>query len=216
MENIKRLGILGGSFDPPHEAHLAMARKACNAFKLDKVMFIPCHQNPLKDITGHASPYHRVTMCQLATLVEDDFPVTPLEVIRGGISFTIDTLKDLKKTGAELHLLLGLDSYLTIGEWKDADLYPKYCKLIVFTRDGDFEDKVVPAKIRKITQFITGFDMPISSTDIRKMVRSGKKIERLVTPLVDVYIKKYELYKHFRDQNRLIDDPIKKFFLRGV
>lgn len=216
MEKIEKIGIIGGSFDPPHEAHLAMARKARDEFSLDQIIFVPCHQNPLKDFTGHASPHHRYVMCQLATLVEDDFPVTPIELNRGGLSYTIDTLREIARTGFELFLIIGMDSFLTINEWKDSHLYPELCKLIVFSREKESNIEKIPDEILRVSSFITGFDMNVSSTEIRKKVRSGEGIDRDVAPMVDVYIRKYELYKHFRDQNRLIDDQPKEFFIKGI
>jgi nicotinate-nucleotide adenylyltransferase len=212
-----KIGVFGGSFDPPHEAHLAMARLAIDKFSLDKILFVPCFQNPLKDITGHASPFHRYVMAQLASLVEDDFLVTPLEIRRQGISYTIDTLKDLSKTGYELFLIMGLDAFRTIGKWKDSDLFHEYCNLIVFTRDGydSSADDHIPQSILDSTFFLNGFDMKISSTEIRKAIRDGGSTQGFIPTTVKLYIDKYELYRHFRDQNRLIDDPIKEFFIKG-
>lgn len=217
LKDISKLGILGGSFDPPHEGHLAMARKAMEIFGLDKILFVPCHQNPLKDFSGHASPYHRYVMTQLATLIEPNFLVTPLEINRKGKSFTIDTLRDIHKTGYSLFLLMGMDSFMTIGKWHDATEIPKLARIVVFARDENCPpDADIPPEIAKDSTIIGGFDMDISSTEIRKKIRVGESVDREISPTVSVYIKKYELYQHFRDQNRLIDDPIKNYFIKGI
>lgn len=216
MEKIRKIGIIGGTFDPPHEAHLAIARLARDTFNLDSVLLVPCNQNPMKDFTGYASPHHRYVMCQLATLVEKDFPVSPIELNRGGISYTIDTLRDIARTGFELFLIVGMDAYLTISEWKDSELYPELCDFIVFSREEDIKVGSVSDKILKSSHFVGGFDMDVSSTQIRKKVRNNENIDRDVAPMVGVYIKKYELYKHFRDQNRLIDNHPKDFFIKGT
>jgi len=167
----------------------------------------------MKDITGHASPFHRYVMTQLATLVEPNYVVTPLELNRKGKSYTIDTLKDLKKTGYELHLLMGMDAFVTIGKWKDINSFPEYCNIVIFTRDEFKWEIDIPSEIRKISNVVTGFDVDVSSTEIRKKVRTGENIDREVSPMVQVYIRKYELYRNFRDQNRLIDNPPKDYFL---
>lgn len=216
MDDIVKIGVFGGSFDPPHEGHLAMARKAIEIFHLDRVLFVPCYQNPLKDFSGHASPFHRYVMTQLATLVEPNFLVTPIEVNKKGKSYTIDTLKDIKKTGFELYLLMGMDAFLTIGKWKDAFEIPKLSKIAVFTRNEKVEESDVPAEIASQSIMISGFEMSVSSTEIRKKVRDGEPINRDVAPTVEIYIKKYDLYRHFRDQNRLIEDPIKDYFIKGI
>ena len=213
MEKIKKIGLLGGSFDPPHRGHLEMARKAIEISGLDLVVFVPCHQNPLKDFTGYASPFHRYVMTQLAALVEERFLVTPIEINRKGKSYMIETLKDLKKTGYEICLLMGMDAFLTIGKWKDVSQFPEYCQIMVFTRDEAPEKTDLPSEILEISNMVSGFNIDLSSTEIRKKVRNGEPINHEVPPMVEIYIQKYELYRHFRDQNRLIDNPPKDYFI---
>jgi nicotinate-nucleotide adenylyltransferase len=214
-EKTSRIGIFGGSFDPPHEAHLAMARIASERFELERVVFVPCNQNPLRDITGHASPFHRYVLTQLATLVEDKFLVTPLELNRGGMSYTIDTLNAFHRTECKLFLIMGADSFQTIDRWKSVEKYSSLCELIVFSRDAEKPENVIDENILGISHFVSGFDMDISSTEIRKKVRLGESLDNSISPMVKVYIEKYELYQHFRDQNRLINDPIGDFFVKG-
>ena len=215
-EKTSRIGIFGGSFDPPHEAHLAMARIARDKFELERVVFVPCNQNPLRDITGHASPFHRFVMTQLATLVEDGFMVTPLELNRGGKSYTIDTLSAFHRTQCKLFLMMGMDSFQTLERWKGIEKYPELCELIVFSRDTEKPENNIDENLLRVSHFIPGFDMDISSTEIRKKVRLGESLDNSISPMVKVYIGKYELYQHFRDQNRLINDPIADFFIKGT
>lgn len=216
MENIEKIGILGGSFDPPHEGHLAMARKAREMFELDKILFVPCYENPLKDFSGYASPYHRYVMTQLAALIEPDFLVTPLEINKKGKSYTIDTLRDIKKTNYELFLIMGMDAFLTIGKWKDVDEIVSLSRIAVFARNENVENSDVPSEIARQSIIVGGFDIDISSTEIRRKIRSGEPVEREIPPMVNIYIQKYELYLHFRDQNRLIENPIKDYFVKGI
>jgi nicotinate-nucleotide adenylyltransferase len=193
-----RLAIFGGSFDPPHVGHLLAAEDAFQQLALDRLAFVPTATQPLKVGRALATAQQRLAMVGL--LVEGDarFEVSPVEVERAGLSFTVDTLTDFaaRYPAAERFLLAGADVLATFAQWREPERILQLAKLVVLVREGE----------RRIPTFPDGVDegaimrlptrrVDVSSTEIRERVRSGKPIRGFVTDSVAAYIARGGLYR---------------------
>ncbi len=197
-----KLGIFGGTFDPIHEGHLALVRKAKEQFGLDKILFIPAFIPPHKagrhDLTP--APY-RYRMVELAIAKEPDFEISPMELNRPDISYTVDTLRLLKekKSEAKLYLILGEDSLAEIASWREPEEIYKRATLVVGHREGDYPPV-------KKDQKILWIDMPVcaySSSEIRRLIREGKSVHSMVPYEVETYIHQMKLYQKANHGNSL-------------
>ena len=198
--NIK-IGIMGGTFDPIHCAHLAIAEFIRDNYKLDKILFIPSGNPPHKnqDITDK---YDRYNMVLLSTINNDDFIVSDIEVKRDDKTYTIDTLKNLKQIykDAEIYFITGADAICDIETWKDVEGNFKLANFIAATRPG-ISLLIANEKIKELkdkysanieTVYVPSLD--ISSTYIREQLNKNKTIRYLVPELVNEYIYNKKLY----------------------
>ena len=185
-----RLGIFGGTFDPPHVGHLIAAQDACEQLKLDRLVFVPTSVQPLKGGAESAAASDRAAMVRLLADGDSRFSVDCVEIDRGGLSFTVDTLRQLRtrwpEAGVDLVLLLGADAAGQFEKWKEPDTIRSLATVAVLTRGASaprpgFE--VVPTR-----------RVDISSTEIRERVRAGMAIRGLVTESVADYIAQHGLY----------------------
>ena len=197
-----RLGIMGGTFDPIHFGHLAMAESVREIFSLDEVLFIPSARPPHKVEKVVTPEVHRLMMTYLATQSNDKFQVSPVEILRDGLSYTLDTMNQLeKKFGAdtELFFIIGADSMVDLPKWHKSKELVEKVHFIATTRPGvevDLEEvrNFFGESAKNIYQVaVAGLD--ISSTDIRERVKSGRSIKYLVPEVVEEYILKENLYK---------------------
>lgn len=134
-----KIGILGGTFDPIHEGHLAIAESARVCLHLDKVIFIPAGRPWLKSDRRVTSPDHRLAMVELATRDNPHFEVSDIEIERPGPTYTVDTLSELRRSmaeGAELYLILGMDSIRELVRWHRPDLIFEMCVVVAVSRPG--------------------------------------------------------------------------------
>lgn len=159
----KHVVLFGGSFDPVHEGHLAIARAAQNQLEADEVWFIPARQAPLKDRVP-TDAQKRVDMLKLALRNEPDFKINEVELKRPGTSYTIDTVRELQKDHPEctFTFLIGADQLMQFHKWKEADKLDRLVRFACANRDGNLPQtkyRVTPVKME---------DVPVSSTDIRK------------------------------------------------
>lgn len=141
-----RIGVMGGSFNPIHYGHLVAAAEAQEEFYLDKVLFIPAAIPPHKGSEELIEPFHRLAMVILATLSNEKFIPCPIEIERGGKSYSVDTIIQLQQMygpGAEFFFILGVDSFIDISYWKDAEKLLHLCNFIVTTRPG-YDVDLVP------------------------------------------------------------------------
>ena len=192
MRKRHRIGILGGTFNPPHLGHLVLAREVLNKLKLDKVLFIPAYIPPHKKIKDN-NAYLRYRMVLLACKGNSKFEVSKIELERKTISYSVDTLQKLwNRYGKDIELffIIGSDSLDELENWKDIDKILRLAKLIVVNRPG-FPVKRVSSKIKQIK--IPALD--ISSSMIRDRMRNSKSIRYLVPELVRKFIIKNKLYK---------------------
>lgn len=186
-----RIGVLGGSYNPPHIGHLLIASDAFEALSLDRLLIVPAHLNPLKGFDSSApSASQRLEMVQRAFGNDPRFEVTSMEIDRGGLSYTVDTLETLsaKSPGAELILLLGMDSFQSFGQWKHPERIRELAKLAVITR-GDssvsMPEGVTPVTTRRID---------VSSSEIRARLAAGRSIKGFVAESVESFIAAAKLY----------------------
>lgn len=189
---MSRIGILGGTFDPPHNGHLALATAAIRELRLIRVIFIPARFPPHKPAEDVSSEGDRVAMLKLAIDVDSRFEVSKIELERDGPSFTVDTLARLKidNPGDDFFFLIGSDNVSEMETWRKPEEILKLVRVAAVVRPG--------YSIRgKFADLIEKFEMDavdISSTDIRERVRSGEPIAGLVPGPVEDYIKSKGLY----------------------
>lgn len=189
-----RLGILGGTFDPPHVGHLRLARLAQVQLELDRVLFVPCAVQPLKGVPAAASPFHRAAMLALSIGARPGWAVDFRELERGGVSFTVDTLESLRREvrGCRPFLLLGADSLATLPQWhRSADIVAM-ADLAVMPR-GRVQPGAVPAGAARV-RWLRGRPVEASSTDLRARLASGRSVRGLIPAAVASYIETQGLY----------------------
>lgn len=195
-----KYGIMGGSFNPIHNAHIRMAEDVMKALSLDKVIFIPTGIPPHKKIENIES-YHRLEMTKLAVAGNDKFEVFDIEILNQGTSFTVDTVGKLKIVypDIEFFFITGADSIIDIPKWKDPDRLMSLCKFVCVKRPNYTED--LESKIQDIIKkfggeiiIVEGSMLDISSTQIRTMIKAGESIEDMVPKEVNRYIIDNKLY----------------------
>ncbi|WP_430868810.1 nicotinate-nucleotide adenylyltransferase [Demequina aurantiaca] len=186
-----RIGVLGGTFDPIHHGHLAAASEVCAALRLDQVLIVPTATQPFKRDSVTASPAHRVAMSVKAVRNDARFSVSTVDVDRGGVTYTIDTLRDLSAQypDADLFFITGADSLARLAEWKDTDQLGELAQFVGVTRAGhSFPQLETTHRVVEVPS------LAISSTDVRRRVRAGAPIRYLVPASVADYIATHELY----------------------
>lgn len=194
-----RIGILGGSFDPPHRGHLKVARAAKEFLELDEVIFLPAARNPLKPTRTTASATDRLEMTKLLIAGEPGFSVSDMELTRGGVSYTIDTLGELHMVRpAEYWFLIGADGLKTFAEWKNPQRILRLCRIGVAVRpplqSADDVRARLPDEFRDKMDAIPMPADPSSSTDVRIGLREGKLAPDVVPANVLAYIRRKKLY----------------------
>lgn len=190
---MKRIGILGGTFNPLHIGHLAIAEVAQEKMDLDKVIFVPSSKPPHKRITHLASAEDRLEMVRLSIKNNPKFDVSDFEVMRGGKSYTIDTVKYFRQKfgqDVKLYFIVGIDAAVELHTWRDVDDIIKYVSFVVVNRPGH-EDGAPEVPHHSIT--MPGLD--IASSYIRRRLHQGKSIKYLVPEKVFRYIEQHNLFK---------------------
>jgi len=190
-----KIGIFGGTFDPIHLGHLITAQSVREIRALEKIIFIPAFISPHKSEIKTSSAEDRLNMIKLAIDGISFFDYSNIEIEKGGVSFTIDTLKELKKNNDELEFIIGYDNIFEFNTWKDPDEIMKLAKVIVLKRRSShppqFKDKYYNQAI-----FVQTRGIEISATDLRERVKKGQPINFLVPQKVMEYIYKHKLYNN--------------------
>lgn len=189
-----RLGIFGGSFDPPHVGHLLVAVDALEKLELDRLIFVPAAVQPLKAGRETASPSDRLEMVRLLVGPDDRLAVDPIEIGRAGLSYTVDTLEIFARQHpeADRFLLVGADALQSFGAWRQPERILALARLVVLRRPGtSSENESIPAGA---TTLVTRL-VDVSSTEVRERARAGKPIRGFVPESVAKFIEAKRLYR---------------------
>ena len=201
-----KIGICGGTFDPFHRGHLDPILSARDAMQWDRVYYIPAYRQPFKLDRDSASAYHRFAMAAIATFEREAMFVLDLELQRGEVSYTVDTLEALRTQHADATLdwIIGDDNLAQLLQWKSIDRIFELANFCVLTRlraateVAALQTRVQNAGSRSpngAIVFAENPTVPVSSTDIRRRIRDGESIDDLVDPRVSRYIQHYGLYR---------------------
>ncbi len=190
---LKRLGILGGSFDPVHIGHLLVARAAREELRLERMFFVPAAQSPFKPDRQPTLAGERLRLLRLALAGDTDCEVDDQEIRRGGVSYTVETVRDYARRfpGADLFYLIGADNVEHLPKWRESAELARLARFAAVPRPGEPEVRF-PTPFRGET--LHGFPFAVSSSDIRKRVKAGASIEHLVPPAVAEAIRNNRLY----------------------
>jgi nicotinate-nucleotide adenylyltransferase len=209
---VERIGMLGGTFNPPHIGHLALARHARAELGLERVLLMPAYRAPNKPVIGDdPGPAHRLAMCRLAVAHEPGLEASALEIERGGTSYTVDTVQAIHDThpDAELTLIVGADTARTLPSWREPARLLRMVRLAVAERDEpDSEDVreamawalvLAPAARAELDSpsRMTLLRMPrvaVSSSAVRELIAAGAPVSELVGEPVAGYIAEHGLY----------------------
>jgi len=211
QNRIKKLAIMGGTFDPIHMGHLVTAEEVRHEFDVDEVLFVPTGHPPHKSNINMTTCEHRYLMTVLATAANPYFKVSRIEIEREGVTYTIDTIKELKRiygNEVQLYFITGADAIHKILNWKESRELLQICDFVAVTRPGYNKEELIE-KIEELNKqyetnihFLEVPALAISSSDIRRRLNEMKPIKYLVPQEVENYIKKHELYNY---QIRLTD-----------
>jgi len=205
---LKRFGVLGGSFNPIHVGHLSIAQQVRNALDLECVFLIPAAISPHKQSDKDmASPQDRLVMCQQAVRNMNGLAVSAIELRRGGVSYTIETARELRSAygeEAEIRFIIGSDSLAELPVWRDADELVRIADFAIADRREEpikdklweqVRDKLGGEAEEKLRQSVVRIErVDVSSTLIRQLLRSGEKIPGYLRKDVEHYIRKKGLY----------------------
>ncbi|HOB19134.1 MAG TPA: nicotinate-nucleotide adenylyltransferase [Candidatus Atribacteria bacterium] len=215
MGDRRRLGIMGGTFDPVHLGHLMAAEAARESLQLDHVLFIPTGEPPHKRQRTLAPADDRVMMLRLATGSNQYFSVDTIEIDRPGATYTVDTLLQLRERytdSPELYFIVGGDTLMELKFWKSFELVARLCAFAVYPRPGVSDERLkaeagsLKARYDARISFIQGPMADISSSEIRSRAAQGASIKYLVPEPVESYIAQKQLYRGviIDDENRML------------
>ena len=190
---MQRIGLYGGSFDPVHLGHLLVAQAALEELRLDRLFFIPAAQSPFKPTASLAPAAERVRLLRLALAGQPGFEIDEQEVRRGGISYSIDTVRDYtrRNPGAHLFYLIGGDHVRQLPHWREAAELARLLEFVILPRPGEVAAEL-PADFRG--RVLAGFPLGVSSSQIRARIHAGQPIDFLVPPAVVEAIRNNRLY----------------------
>jgi nicotinate-nucleotide adenylyltransferase len=205
-----RIGICGGTFDPFHRGHLEAVLAVRGVMEWDRIVYVPAHRQPFKLDQASTSGYHRFAMAVLATEDRDELYVSPRELERGDVSFTVDTLDQLRAEhpDATIDWIIGDDNLSQLEQWKSLPRIFELANFAVLTRiSGESASSLVPAAHRYRVSaprtrgnhgaivFAENPTVPVSSTEVRRRVRAGEPIDAFVDRRVRRYIEHNRLYQ---------------------
>jgi nicotinate-nucleotide adenylyltransferase len=188
----RRIGIFGGSFDPAHRGHRAVVLAAMRQLQLDRVYVIPARVSPLKMDRRASAGIHRIAMLRLLFADKRNVRVSPIELRRKGVSFTVDTVRSFRKRfrSSELVLIIGEDNLRVFSKWHKPREILRMASVAVYGRNSGRNIESVPFNVMRLS----GKLIPHSATSIRERVKHGRSFDNLVTPAVAEYIRHHALY----------------------
>ena len=217
MSTTGRVGVLGGTFDPIHDGHLAAGTAAADAIDLQHVLFIPSHQPPHRTLSPRASVYHRFAMVSIAVAADPRFAASDLELTRPGPSYSADTLRRLRQLGVEpwqLFFITGADAFAEIATWREYPALLDLANFVVISRPGRPLDALAsrlpelahrmqevepgrpwqPAPGTTRIVLVKAATPDVSSTDIRERLAGGAPLDGVVPAGVERHIHRHRLY----------------------
>ncbi len=204
IKGVKKFAVLGGTFDPVHNGHISVAREILQKTDIEKVLFIPSGMPPHKDIHEVTDSKTRLEMTMLAVEGEKNMCVSSIEIERKGMTYTVDTISQLKKKLGEkskFKFIIGADAMHYISTWKDYKKLLKICDFVVVTRPGYKKNQLV-SEIEDIEknfgcdiQFVEVEPVEISSSMVRENVKKGLSVKDMVPEKVAEFIAENKLYK---------------------
>ena len=199
----KKVGIMGGTFDPIHYGHLILAQNALDTFSLDEILFVPSGTPWLKESTKVLSKNKRVSMTGMAIEDNPDFALSTIEIDREGNSYSYETVEELKRMQpkTDFYFIMGADSLLEIERWKHPDRLMAECTLLVAVRDDcdreGLEKQIIylTDKYQADIKILPADRIDISSTKIRRLIREGKSVRYMLPDQIIRFIQKNHLYR---------------------
>ncbi len=197
---------MGGTFDPPHLAHTVAVEVAAAEFALDRVWFVPNAIPPHKKRVDLTDGYHRAAMVTLALRHFPQFRMSPLELLKDTVSYTVETVEEFRKSLAadRLFFIMGTDSFLELETWHDYPRLIRLCELVIINRGTNEEElkqhltrleNVLQLDLKPAFHFARTPYLPISSSAIRSAIAQGHDVSALLNPDVQAYINKHSLYR---------------------
>lgn len=187
---MKRIGILGGTFNPPHTGHLLIANEVLHAFALDEVRLMPTAVPPHKTAAGDASAAQRLVMTELAVQDTDGLTASSFEIDRGGVSYTFDTMQELVKQEPdhEFYFIIGGDMIDQLPSWHRIGELLELVQFIGVKRPGAKNESAIPVRLAETPQ------IDLSSTTVRRRFAEGGTVRFLIPEAVEAYIREERLY----------------------
>ena len=202
---LRRIGILGGTFDPPHLGHLLIAETARVALDLETVMFLPAGEPWLKSGQRVTPAHHRLKMVQLAVADNPDFCVSDCEIRRTGATYTVDTLRELRRNApvdTDLYFIVGSDVLDQFHRWKEPEAILELCRIAVIQRPGGPEEGIATLRDRfpdaldtGVVMWVTGPRVDFSASELRRVLAAGQSTRYQIPDAVAKYIAEHELYR---------------------
>ena len=196
---MKKIGIYGGSFSPPHNGHLGAARQFLAELSLDELIIMPSHISPHKVTDPTLTSRHRFEMAKLAFSDIPHITVSDYEIEKGDVSYTANTLSHFASEG-ELYFLCGTDMFLTLSSWYRPDIIFQNAIIVLASREKGKEESVQKAKEAYEKDFdariviLNNPVIPLSSTEVRNTLKQGKDVGQYLKKSVEVYIREHRLY----------------------
>lgn len=200
----KRVGIMGGTFDPVHNGHLIIAEMALENFELDEILFVPSGIPWLKDVSKVLNKKTRVSLTGIAIEDNPHFALSTIEIDREGNSYSYETVEELKKSNpdTDYYFIMGADSLFDLEIWKNPEILMKNCTLLVAVRD-DYDQQQMRDRVSYLVhkyqakiELLATPRVDISSTMIRERIAAGKCVRYMLPDPVIEYIKKMQLYQN--------------------
>jgi nicotinate-nucleotide adenylyltransferase len=190
---LPRIGILGGTFDPPHIGHLIAASDVCDALGLDRMIFVPAAIPPHKPGAVHATAEQRFEMVHAAIAGDDRFEADDIELRREGASYSVDTLRVLRERypDGELYFAMGIDQFRELPTWREPETVARLARIVVVNRAGDEPD----ADSRFSARYVPVTRVDISATLVRRRVKERRSTRYIVPVAVGEIIERYGLYQ---------------------
>jgi nicotinate-nucleotide adenylyltransferase len=193
LNSKQKIGLYGGSFDPVHLGHLLVALAACEEAGIERLFFVPAAQSPFKPDAQPTPAAERLRLLRLALCGQSRYEIDEQEIRRGGISYSIDTVRDYAQRfpQAELYYLIGADHVPSLHKWREAEQLAQLVEFVAIPRPGQAAATfATPFRGRTLS----GYPLGVSASQIRARVKAGLPIEHLVAPAVAEAIRNYQLY----------------------